>query len=501
MKPLHTFRFKTMTFLVCMFCCCCAISAHTASVEEAQKKASPFATISTLLQDQGMDNVSLLTVIPSETLNLISPQLKKVLKVKDYVSFDTNSTVGNVLTTLLKSKYGKKSNEKNDFFSIQYSTSSSDFEKYLKKYPHSKFADEAKARFNCFKENELWLTAQEDETKDAYEAFADLCAKNTVCNYEGCEGIGMQNRKMAEAISKWYALADRSKGNDPSLFSDYISQYGSYSPFAAEATDSLNVNQDRFDWNVASTKDNKAAYESYLAKHKKGLYSSRAENLVEELDLWEKAKTSGKYTDYCAYYAEYPEGKHADETIAKLKQEEEAAWAQAKKTNTIKSYENFVNKYPSGYYANDAQNKISDLRLAPFLNDPASIGDLTYLGGYSQPGYSLIFFGNADKSKTITFSLTGPTGFSKSVKPGNYEWVKVKNGKYKILLQASNTENYWGSCSFEDRIYGDSWNTVTRVGPFDFTGTSNANPKYTEKFTEIIEERVLKELFNALGDK
>ncbi|MBR6981650.1 MAG: hypothetical protein IKH88_17730 [Prevotella sp.] len=498
MKPFHTFRFKMLTAMAVLLSFCFSVSAHTEAVDETQKGMSPFEAISTLLQQQGIDNVNLLTVVPSETFNLISPQLKKALKVKDDVGYEPNSTVGDVLTSMLKKKYGKKSNEKNDFLSIQYSTSSSDFEKYLIKYPNSKFANEARARLNCFNENELLLFAKEENTRLAYETFANLCANNAVCDYEGCEGIGAKNHKVAEAVSKWYALTDRSTGSNPSLFSEYISQFGDDSPFALEAADSLEVNQDRYDWKVATSKDTKAAYESYLASHEDGINKKTAELALKELTLWEKAKDSDKYEDFCAYYEEYPEGKHADETIKKLKQIEDAAWQQAQKKNTLAAYEDFVNKYPSGYYSSDAQNKISDFRLAPFLKEPASLSDLTYFGGYSQPGYSLIFLGNGDKKATITVSLNGPTGYSKKFKPGAYEWVKVKNGKYRVLVQASNVENYWGNCTFEDRIYGGAWCTTVR-NSFGIQVSSNINPEYSNKFEKVIDERVIQELINALG--
>ncbi len=520
MKSFHTFRFKMLTAMAVLLSYCFSVSAHMEAVDETQKGVSPFATISTLLQQQGVDNVNLLTVVPYETYNLISPQLKKALKVKDYVSYKPNSTISDVLTSMLKEKYGKKSNEKNDFLSIQYSTSSSDFEKYLKKYPDSKFASEASARLNCFKENELRIAAIEEDTREAYETFANLCANNAVCDYEGCEGIGAKNRKVADAVSKWYALTDRSTGSNPSLFSEYISQYGDDSPFALEAADSLDLNQDRYDWKTATSKDTKAAYESYLANHEDGLYQKRAGLVLEELSLWEKAKESDKYEDYCAYYEEYPEGKYADETIKKLKQKEETAWQQAQKKNTLAAYEDFVNKFPKGYYSSDAQNKMSEIRLAPFLNQPASIGDLEYVGGYSQLGYSLIFLGNSDKSKTVTASLTGPTGFSKKIKPGNYEWVKVKNGKYKILLQGSNVENYWGECTFEDRMYAGVFSTYTQttdlIGAYLKSGSnsvddflknynggkiSNANPEYKKKFGEIIDQRIIQEILNVSKSK
>lgn len=186
------------------------------------------------------------------------------------------------------------------------------------------------------------------------------------------------------------------------------------------------------------------------------LQISKANEMIDELELWNKAVASERYEDYCNYYVDYPDGLFAEKAIEKIQQKETADWKAALTNNSIKAYEDFVKKYPIGYYASNVQSLITELRLAPFLNTPPSFNDITAFGPYPHPGYSLVCLGNVDKQNTIRISFTGPTGFTKSFKAGSFEWIRVKNGNYKILVQASDTENWWGKALFENRVYADA---------------------------------------------
>lgn len=476
------------------------------------KGDTPFGVFCNLWQEQNQKSqeLTLLTPVPSEVLNQISPLLKKSLKVKTDVKYDLPTNVSGVLTTLLKEKYGKKSNEKNDFYAIQYSMDSSDFENYLNKYPNSKFADEAKARLECFKENELWEIAAKNKTREAYEAFANYCTDHSLVEYEGCEAISKNNHTSASAIAEWYALSDRSKGNNPEIYnaySKYINKYGNSSIFSGEAKDSMNLNKDRFDWSIAKEENTIGAYKEYIKNHGNGRFAWKAKSLVKEMELWEKAQESDKYEDYCAYYTEYPDGLFAPQATEKIKKEEERIWNDVKKMEgmasdaiLLKAYESFVKIYPSGYYASEAQNRITELRLAPYLKNPPSFNSIQSAGHYSHSGYSLVCLGNVDKNTTITVSLTGPTGFSKSIKPGNYEWVRVKNGTYKILVQASNVQNWWGNAVFENRLYADGWATSTSFN--GLTISSNRDDAAVKRLISVIkakaEDEEIKVLQNIL---
>lgn len=474
-------------------------------------KETPYRVFSTLWQEHTKDSceLTLLTNVPKGTLKTISPYLEKKLKVKGDVTYDSVTCVGGVLTKLLKIKYGKKSNEKNNFLAIQYSTVSSDFDDYLKKYPGSKFADEARTRLGCFKENELLAKAQTEKSREAYEAFASYCREHVPCSLEGCASLCEKNHALAQTIAEWYAITDISRGDNPEVYSKYagyIERYGSISPFTEEASDSLKLNKDRYDWNVANEEDTSEAYRRYISNHEEdGKHLWQARKMAEELESWEKAVASREYNDYCEYYSEYPDGRFSDKAVEAIKEHEQTAWDDTQKKNTLKAYEDFRTQYPSGYYASEAQNKITELRLAPYKNDPPSFNDITNVGYYSHPGYSLLCLGNVDKSKTITISLTGPTGYSKQMKPGSYEWIRVKNGKYKILVQASNVENWWGNAVFENRMYADAWSTYTTFNgvriPFDNNKDEGAMDRMVNEIKKKAEEEELNTLLYILGGK
>ncbi len=307
---------------------------------------------------------TLLTVIPDETLSEISPLLKKALKVKSDITCDSAASVGITLTRFLKEKYGKKSNEKNDFFAIQYSTISRDFENYLEKWPNSKSSEEAKSRYNCFKANELWQIANEIKTRDAYESFAKYTKDTPVCQYEGCQRISELNYNLGTAIIEWFSLIDSSSEQDYSIYKAYLSyieKYGEYSLFGKEAMDSLRINKDRYDWDIAVKENTSGAYKEYIENHNRGRHVWEAKAILKELELWNIAATSDMYNDYCKYYSEYPDGKFASKAADKIKQHEESVWEATKKKNSLKAYEEFVKEYPSGFYASEAQNLTTKL--------------------------------------------------------------------------------------------------------------------------------------------
>lgn len=471
---------------------------------------TPYQFIKKIWKEQVNDSTdfSLLTVVPVETLNKISPLLKKEFKVKSDFQFDSKTDVGRVLTTLLKEK-SKKSNAKNDFLVIRYSTDRHDFENYLKTYPDSKFAIEVRGRMICLKECDLLRKAEKSKKRSDYEEFAKLCAGTSVCTYDGYKEISSKNHVYASAIADWFALLDR-KDKEDGIYKDfaiYLEKYGQNSIFSKEATDSMNYYKDRYDWNIAKKSDSLNAYKKYLEHHNDGNFSWHAENKVKEFEMWEKAVASDKYEDYCTYYNEYPNGKFTQETIKKLKKEEDELWNKVKKSEgrstgtgdifdpALVEYTMFVNKYPSGYYASEAQNKIAELRLAPYLKDTPTLGEMPKQGPYSTLGYSLICLGNVDKSAKITVSLSGPTGFSKTIAPGKYMWIKVKNGAYKILVQSSRTENWWGNANYDSGVYAGAWSTSTSINGISMI--SNKDEKALEKVKEEIFRKVFEETINT----
>ncbi len=463
--------------------------------------ATPFTLLRSLWEEQGNtpDEFSLLTPIAEETMETMGAHLKKALKVKEEVSFDDQSCSSDILTTLLKAKYGSKQNEKNDFLSIQYSTSSTDFAQYMERYPNSKYASEALARQHCFEENEAWTEALASGNRTAYEAFALCCESHSTCDYDGCDVISQANHKRAEAVRTWYALTDRSYGTDPSIYADYsnyLDKYAECAVFADAARDSLSLNKDKFDWKTAKAGNDITSFKKYVEEHADGRFVWFAEDNIAQMELWQRCVETDNYMDYCTYYSLYPDGIHAFEAIEKLQDNEASDWNAAKKKHTLAAYERFVANHPNGYYTNEAQNKITEIRLAPYLKEAPSFNSISLVGYCSRPGYSMICLSNIDKNNRITISLKGPTGYSKTLAPGKHEWIRVKNGNYKILVQASKTENWWGNAQFENRMYAGAWSTYTNA-LFGIQKVTNKDEEALSRIKEEISQKAAEEDANT----
>ena len=478
------------------------VPLKAAAEDHSSKKGNtPFSIFMNLWEDQGNDagSLTLLTPISKSSLESFTPLLKKSLKVKEDIVFGDTLCVGGILTTMLQSRYGNKSNEKNDFLGIQYSTSSADFDNYIQRFPDSRYATEAQARKQCFEENENWMAAIAKGNREAYEAFAQCCEGHDQCAYDGCENISATNHFRAQAVRAWYALCDRSDGTNYAIYNDYadyLEKYGSLSVFSAAANDSMELNKDKYDWRVATAAHTLPAYQTYLTDHPDGRYAWFAEDNVAQMTLWQEAVASDQYSGYCAYYHQFPDGLYASEAIEKVKASETPDWTSTKKKNTLAAYEKFVSQYPDGYYASEAQNKITEIRLAPYLKEAPSFNSISNVGFYSHPGYSLLCLGNIDKNNKMTISLKGPTGFSKTLAPGKYEWVRVKNGSYKILVQASKTENWWGNATFENKMYAGAWSTYTNT-LFGVQKVTNKDEDSLTQMREKIAEKAAEEEINT----
>ena len=297
----------------------------------------------------------------------------------------------------------------------------------------------------------------------------------------------------------WYALTDRSYGTDPSIYTDYsnyLDKYGECAVFTDAARDSLALNKDKFDWRAAKAGNDITSFKKYVEEHADGRFVWFAEDNIAQIELWQRCTETDNYVDYCTYYNLYPDGPHAFEVIEKLQDHEASDWKAAKKKHTLASYERFVAKHPNGYYTSEAQNKITEIRLAPYLKESPSFNSISLVGYCSRPGYSMLCLSNIDKNNRITISLKGPTGFSKALAPGKHEWIRVKNGNYKILVQASKTENWWGNAQFENRMYAGAWSTYTNA-LFGIQKVTNKDEEALSRIKEEIQQKAAEEDANT----
>ncbi len=74
--------------------------------------------------------------------------------------------------------------------------------------------------------------------------------------------------------------------------------------------------------------------------------------------------------------------------------------------------------------------------------------------------------------------------------------MRVKNGSYKILVQASNVQNWWGNASFENRMYADAWATSTSFNGISIG--SNEDDAASARLIKEIKARAAEEEINTL---
>lgn len=421
-----------------------------------------------VLETNGIETEGLTmeTILPDSSLSQLTPQLKKKFNIRKDVIFPENANVSQALMTLMNAKYEKKNNKKANFFKIQYSLSDDDFAWYLEKYPNSRFAQEAYAKQQCTQQHEAWIEAFQEGNRDTYFAYGLQYFSSADCEYEGYELISHTDNMHAKAIESWQSLLESEREaigvgdhviKDCSKYNDYLEQYGHYSVFLNEAKDSLNVCQERQAWEDATQQNTLEAFKEYVENYPYGPHARFARNKVADAEAWSEARAKNTYSGYCDYYADFPEGDSVAFAIEVMKEKEAEWWNNTIKKNTLPAYDDFIDRFPKGYYSNEAKNKAGELRLDEVKGQEETISELAEMGAYSQFGYSYIGLANLDKNITMTVSLIGNTGEKVTLKHGEYKWVKVKNGKYKILVQAIGHENWWGNVEFDNHIYADGW--------------------------------------------
>lgn len=97
------------------------------------------------------------------------------------------------------------------------------------------------------------------------------------------------------------------------------------------------------DFTAVQAEDTIEAYEKFLAADPTTIYKPQVDVRLEEL-YFEKAKADGSIAAWDAYFAKYPDGKHAKEAQG-LK--EDAGFAVAQKLNTVDGYRKFLADFPA----------------------------------------------------------------------------------------------------------------------------------------------------------
>jgi len=129
-------------------------------------------------------------------------------------------------------------------------------------------------------------------------------------------------------------------------------------------------------WENAKLKSTKIAYEDYLKKYPKGLYSDSAQVLLEKL-VFKQAQQVDSVKAYEDFIKTYPRSAYADSAQILL---EKLYYGQAQKINTKSAYAGFIKKFPESPFAKTAAAKIRIIELiktCPFELVPGESISLT----------------------------------------------------------------------------------------------------------------------------
>ena len=164
---------------------------------------------------------------------------------------------------------------------------------------------------------------------------------------------------------------------------------------------------------------------------------------------------------------------------------EKSSWEKAQESDSREGYEAFVKEFPQGFYSSEAYNKIvrSHLDTTSSKSVDQVIAELCE---YERPGYSLIGIGNVNnKNKTYTVTFTGKSGYRLTLLPGEYKWLEIEDGDYKILVEADDVKPWWCFNSCHGHLYAAAWFVKDEYE----IKTPNLSHKLNDLYSRIIQSK------------
>lgn len=392
----------------------------------------------------------------------ITHDLAKAYRVRKPVDIEPDATLGEIIRAYMTTKYAKNRGEKYDYLIVCYSSSIYDHLSFMAQYPNSRHFKEIELKSACVMQNNSWQMCLDDnERYTVYQQYGV-----SYCPYDGFRSLSDQNNQYRKAVEDWYALMQKRNENpdlDCDIYASFISDHSDiFDGYNWAVYDSLDACRQRQAWLFACELHSIDGFHDFVLEYPESKCAEKAIRIIKDMAAWQLAVDANTHDSYSQYYTDFPEGDSIMVAANKLQQIEEEAWQKACRKNTIESYEHFVTQYPQGYYTESALKRQIDMEIQKFDNNKkGNIEKLELLGISSRLGYGLICFGNVGKSNSITVLMQGKTPVKVTMKPGQSQWVWVKNGEYQIYVTSSNgsewNENGRGKVLVEDGIYFNAW--------------------------------------------
>lgn len=385
---------------------------------------TPYAQLQQILSAHSIFKDAVTDELTKKELYAISEDVIIQFKVPNSVLLES-STVGGLLTNILRYRYAGKRGPEWEWRKIQYSSRSADYEEYI------------------------WMNLNSKHLPEA-------CAKLAVTFlYEGFLGL---DDPTEEACAYFLGRYQRCKV----FYNQMVRRY------------------DCGDCDIPCVD-----YEGFSMLNPSE-WKAVVEESLEELRMWEAASREDTHESYWEYYSRYPRGIYARDAECKMQLLEEPAWEEALRINKRSAYEEFVRQFPQGFYCPEAYSKIVHSHLDT-TSKKALENILDECCEYNSSSHSLILIGNINKEeKTYMVTLSGEQGYRVILKPGEYKWIEVADGDYTVLVEATGIQPWWGVVSCSGHVYSGAWfirtiyRSFTTTKPLFGKETWDLNSKYND---------------------
>ena len=377
--------------------------AVTVQNAAAGKPQTPYQQLQIILNENGIEKYAVTDELTSREIEYISSDVAIQFKVPESV-VNSATTIGEMLTNILKYQYAGKKGKEWEWKKIQYSSNPDDYDWFMFSHPESKHGVEAMSKYMVTRLHEIFISLAEAEADSIDEICEDFLSwylkysyyyEHYIRKYD-CGGCGMQCIDY-EGFS--YI--------NPEEWAEVIREY----------------------------------------------FHDKA----EEQQAWKTVVRENTHDAYWNFLMEYPQSTSVDTALERIRRFEQPAWNKALELNNREAYEAFVKQFPQGIYSLEAYRKIVHSHVDTTATEAVenSLMELCY---FERPGYSLVGIGNVNREeKRYTVTFSGDLGYRLEIEPGEIKWLEVLNGDYVVLVEAEGGEPWWGNVSCYNHLYAAAW--------------------------------------------
>ena len=381
------------------------------------------------------------------------------------------------------------------FQEVKSSNSILEYERFVDKYPNSKFANQAKEELSILYEQIDWKSTINSNSISSFNAFI---AKYPFSNYtkQANENLrflyeekdwnyasrtdiiteynsflrkypnSLYSKQAKQKIAKIEELDAWKKSkiiNTIYGYQNFITSYTN-SKYVFDAKNKIESLKDENAWGDAEIIGSLEAYKSYVNSFPYGTKRGKALDKIKEIEVilpeWEKTLRKNNPEAFQNFIQLFPNSFYAEQANNKLNRLELADWNNAKKRNRISSYRAYISTFPDGIHSEEARKRIIDIEVdAIFKGDHGTLPPMNRIS----PEYSssttndIEIFNNTIYTLIVRYSGTDSRRIV--IEPEKREKLVLRNGSYRVTasVNAQNVRNYAGSEKLEGGEYSSEY--------------------------------------------